>query len=696
MSVQEEKVSIAENAMNKDSELVYQERMHFLMRQTSNQVCAVYIDVTENQMLSLTSEGYMLNADQMKDLTVTEWLKKYIYPNIVYKDELDEFRETFRRKELERDFSEGKDHLEYHHCYRYHSSLRFYQVDIMLFKNRNNGHIEALATWKNITQRYVDTEVRKILYQNDYEAVALIDTQKQTIYFRSCHFKGVGLRDTLEYSYDETVDTLVEHRIAARDKDQFIRCTSLNFLIENIRMTGQFSFQAYNVENKVERYSYHWFDRRRGILLVVIEDMTDEMETDSVTGAWNRKGFFHKTEEILKKNPKEHFAILYFNIQRFKAINDLFGYEIGDEVLHQSVTRIRSSFLRPLVVGRVEADRFVALVNVNRLDLERLPELMHRVYTRKNNKIDIYGRCGVYYIPENSELSVSDMCDRAKLAKLYISNQYVQPYCVFNEEMKEDYEQRSMALIQLDDAIKNHEIKVYYHPIYDAWTNEIAFAEALARWESPEKGMILPGKFIPSLEESGHITKLDAFMHGNVQSFLERRKREGRPTVGITVNLSRMDLMDEEIMSGILQDVNEEGISKDHIYFEITESAYATITEEGIEFLSHLHKSGVSLLVDDFGSGVSSFSTIRDYDFDIIKLDMGFVQKLGANKKNNNILISLIELAHRLDMKVVAEGVETKEQAEFLRNYGCDYLQGFYFCRPMPEAEFEKLLDQKK
>lgn len=678
-----------------NEELLYQERMNFLMTQTSNQVCAVYIDVTENRLLTLTSEGYMLNAEQMKDLSVSEWLRKYIYPNIVYKDELEEFRGAFRRAELLRDFEDGIDHLEYHHCYRYHSSLRFYQVDVMMFKNQKIGHVEALATWKDVTQRYIDTEVRKILYQSDYEAVALIDTQKQTIYFRSCHFKGVGLRDSIEYSYEETVERLAEKRIAEQDKKQFTKCTTIKYLSETLRMTGQYSFQAYNVDNKVERYSYHWFDRRRGILLVVIEDMTDEMETDSVTGAWNRKGFFHKTEEILKKNPKEHFAILYFNIQRFKAINDLFGYEVGDSVLHQTVNRLKSSFLRPLVVGRIEADRVVALVNENRLDLERLPELMHRVYMRNNNKIDIYERCGIFYIPENCELSVSDMCDRAKLAKLYISNQYVQPYIVFNEDMKEDYEQRSMALIQLDDAIKNHEIKVYYHPIYDAWTNEIVFAEALARWESPQKGMILPGKFIPSLEESGHITKLDAFMHGNVQSFLERRKKEGKSAVGITVNLSRMDLMDEEIMTGILQGVNDSELSRDKIYFEITESAYATITEEGIAFLSNLHKSGVSLLVDDFGSGVSSFSTIRDYDFDIIKLDMGFVSNLGVNKKNNNILISLVELAHRLDMKVVAEGVETKEQAEFLRNYGCDYLQGFYFCKPMPEDQFEQLLESK-
>ena len=385
---------------------------------------------------------------------------------------------------------------------------------------------------------------------------------------------------------------------------------------------------------------------------------------------------------------------MYFNIQRFKAINDLFGYEAGDEVLCQWVNSLRNSFLRPSVIGRIEADRFALLVETKYLDLKRIPELTHRVYYRKNSKVDVYGRCGIYYIQDNNERSITDMCDKAKLAKLQISNQYVQPYCVFNEEMKKDYEKWSMALIQLDDAIKNQEIKVYYHPIYDAKTRKIVFAEALARWESPQNGIILPGNFIPPLEESGHITKLDAFIYGAVQSFLERREMEGKKILPVTVNLSRMDLMDEEIMFEIRRNVNGSRLSKEKICFEITESAYATITEEGVEFLSKMHESGVKLLVDDFGSGVSSFSTIRDYEFDVMKLDMGFVRKLGVDKKNNNILLSLVELAHRLNMKVVAEGVETEEQAEFLQDYGCDYLQGFYFSRPMSEAQFEQLLEQ--
>lgn len=419
------------------------------------------------------------------------------------------------------------------------------------------------------------------------------------------------------------------------------------------------------------------------------------METDSVTGALNRTGFFHKVQEILESEPEQDFAIAYFNIQRFKTVNDLFGYESGDELLKKVAEILAGCFLNPLAVGRLEADRFVALTKKEDMDLERLPELLHRTYTKGELNLDLYGKCGVYFIPRHTRLSVSEMCDRAKIAKSNISNQFVQPYAVFNEQMRVDYEQRSIALFHLDDGIKNGEIQVYYQPIYDAWTGKIALAEALARWFSSEFGSISPAKFIPTLEESGYITKLDYHVYQTVYNLIEKRQKAGKRVVDIGVNLSRMDLMDKHIMDTILGDVKNSDLPSGSISYELTESAYAGVSEDGNSFLTKMHEEGTKLLVDDFGSGVSSFSTIRDFDFDILKLDMGFVQKIGLNRKNNNIIISLIELAHRLDLKVIAEGVETKEQADFLRNYGCDYFQGFYFAKPMPQEEFEALLDKQ-
>lgn len=152
---------------------------------------------------------------------------------------------------------------------------------------------------------------------------------------------------------------------------------------------------------------------------------TKIMETDSVTGALNRTGFFHKVRKILEGNPEQDYAIAYFNIQRFKTVNDLFGYEAGDALLKRAAEILAVSFLKPLAVGRLEADRFTVFTKKKDMDLERLPELLHRTYSRGELKLDLYGKCGVFFIPRHSSLSVSDMCDRAKLAKSTITNQFV-------------------------------------------------------------------------------------------------------------------------------------------------------------------------------------------------------------------------------------------------------------------------------
>ena len=680
---------------SKNDNLVYMERIHFLMRREQNLVCALYIDVTQDKILATESRQDQSTIKDIQNTTVVEWLENNIYPYLAYTDERALFEKEFRRNTLLRKFDEDKKHMEFHHCYYNADRIKkMYCVEIDTFKNPNNEHIEACALWKDVTDNYVDIQMRKILYKKDNIALGIIDTENNEIYFRSCNLDLEEFQTQEAIPYEKALNAMLDKYIAVQDREMFKRCVSIELLKENLRIDGQYSFQAYDKYNHVARYSFYWFDQSRKYLMVAMDDMTRELETDPVTGSLNRDGFFRKTQEILKKNTEKKFAIIYFNIQRFKAVNDLFGYEMGDHILRTTVNTMKTSFLKPLVVARMEADRFCVLVDQKNLDPEKLPQLMHKIYKRNNLKIDIYGRCGIYYIPENCDLPVSEMCDRAKLAKISISNHYARPYAIFTEDMNQDYEERSMVLMQLDDAIDRDEIKVYFQPIYHAWTGKIEGAEALARWESQERGFILPGQFIPALEESGHITRLDAYVYQKVKKFQEERRKDGKTTIEVTLNLSRMDLMNDDLKQMVLKDMESPDFPKGLMNYEVTESAYTAITDEGVEFLSELRKKDVKLLIDDFGSGVSSFSTVRDYEFDIIKLDMGFIRGIGENKKNNNILIALIDLAHHLGMKVVAEGVETKEQAEFLKNYGCDFLQGYYFSKPLPQEEFEKLLEQ--
>lgn len=337
---------------------------------------------------------------------------------------------------------------------------------------------------KQLREERKSTEKRiwDILCKEHYKALGLLDLKSRYISFPALYGKDSWWNGDTQYPYEKVIDDMIERWVDPSCQKAFRRCTSLETVRENMTVAGKYCFQVYNKSDETECGTYYWYDKEKEIVLIALNDMREEQEHDPVTGALNREGYMHHAAKILASNPDEKFAILYFNISRFKTINDLFGYETGDLLLRKGINSLRSSFLRPLLVARMEADRFAILVEQKNLDYTRLTELLHTVYEKADMKVDIYGICGIYLVPEHCTLSVSEMYDRAKLAKNWIKNQYVQPYAVFQEQMKADYEQTSIAISQLEDAIKNGEIQIYYQPIYDAHTEKIVSAEALARW----------------------------------------------------------------------------------------------------------------------------------------------------------------------------------------------------------------------
>ena len=313
----------------------------------------------------------------------------------------------------------------------------------------------------------------------------------------------------------------------------------------------------------------------------------------------------------------------------------------------------------------------------------------------KGKNVNVLMKCGVYHISDKT-LEVRTMCDRAKLAKSSITEDAKNPYAIFDEKMQENYLSKNELMERLNLAIEREEFRVYYQPIVDLHTGEIVAAEALARWVTPEYGVVSPEVFIPTLEESGMIAAVDLQMEKSVKGFLENRDQEGLPIVPIDMNLSWKDFCNTDIIKQVIHNLKEMNYPKGMIRVEVTESSYASIVGENREILQTMKDFGVKLLVDDFGNGYSSFSTIRDFDFDMIKLDKGFIQKIGKSEKSDNIISILIHLGHQIGSEVVAEGVETKEQADFLLELGCDYIQGYYYYKPMPEDEFAQILDMKR
>ena len=656
----------------------------------------LYIDISNNIVWEVKNpEQACWEGETGRAGGVTAWLKKQIYPYIMDNEEEQKFRRTFMRGELLRLFQSGQRQVQLGYRFRKGKYITYYHVNIEMFEHPRKHTIECCAIWRNDTIPYVNRVISQVLLQDKYRMIAVLDIQEKTVFVRKHTFDDMELVCDQPLEYREFIEKLCEHRVEKKDRDWFVTSTRLDYMEENLQMAGTYSLTVYNEERGAERYTYRWLDKEYREVLIAVEDRTVEMEKDPLTGYLNRSGFLRKTEHILKKNADQYqFAVIYFNIRKFSGLNDVYGYENGDKIIRSYMDRIQNSVLRPLALGRVSADRFHALVDVKNLELSELGKLLQYPVRIRGEQVEIYGRCGIYYIPEHCDLDVSQMCDLAKMAKNKISNQYMQPYEIYQEDMKTEYGQKNLALLNLEKALEQEEFVVCYQPVVDGQTGEIVSAEALVRWNSSGAEPMVPSVFVPELEDSGYITKLDTYIDQTVHRFQEERYCQEKRMVPVAVNLSRMDLMDGRMTERIFTEIQETKVPKQYFRYEIIESACTIISTQGEEFLESLRQQGVQIFLDDFGTGVSTFETVRDYTFDALKLDMGFVKKIGKDQKSDAIVVSIIDLAHRMGMKVVAEGIENQQQSDFLRAHGCDYLQGFYYYKPMSAEEFSKLLDK--
>lgn len=656
----------------------------------------LYIDISNNIVWEVKNpEQACWEGETGRAGGVTAWLKKQIYPYIMDNEEEQKFRRTFMQGELLRLFQSGQRQVQLGYRFRKGKYITYYHVNIEMFEHPRKHTIECCAIWRNDTIPYVNRVISKVLLQDKYRMIAVLDIQEKTVFVRKHTFDDMELVCDQPLEYREFIEKLCEHRVEKKDRDWFVTSTRLDYMEENLQMAGTYSLTVYNEERGAERYTYRWLDKEYREVLIAVEDRTVEMEKDPLTGYLNRSGFLRKTEYILKKNADQYqFAVIYFNIRKFSGLNDVYGYENGDKIIRSYMDRIQNSVLRPLALGRVSADRFHALVDVKNLELSELGKLLQYPVRIRGEQVEIYGRCGIYYIPEHCDLDVSQMCDLAKMAKNKISNQYMQPYEIYQEDMKTEYGQKNLALLNLEKALEQEEFVVCYQPVVDGQTGEIVSAEALVRWNSSGAEPMVPSVFVPELEDSGYITKLDTYIDQTVHRFQEERYCQEKRMVPVAVNLSRMDLMDGRMTERIFTEIQETKVPKQYFRYEIIESACTIISTQGEEFLESLRQQGVQIFLDDFGTGVSTFETVRDYTFDALKLDMGFVKKIGKDQKSDAIVVSIIDLAHRMGMKVVAEGIENQQQSDFLRAHGCDYLKGFYYYKPMSAEEFSKLLDK--
>ena len=612
------------------------------------------------------------------------------------------FCQMFSQQNMLRLFTEGTAALSMEAAFFYSEEQQpcVLRINVDMACNSFSREIEGVLHFTDVTVAYLIENVPQKIYQKDYENIIIIDAKREKMIKTDVLSSVISDYLKKEEAYEGYRSYSSHRAVVESERERFKKCVELSTIKEGLRKDKQYFFTIHETDKtgevRLKRYSYIYIDERVDIIVGAREDITEFSEKDVLTGGYNRRGFIRITERLLNEVPdRTKYAVLFFNVKNFKAVNELFGVESGDVVLQNIFRTLTYSKLSPVITARVESDHFVCLVENKNLDFEELTSVCDNKFVKDGKCMNLIIRCGIFYV-EEKPMKISGMIDRAKLAKRYITDEYVQPYMVYDHSMQVAYIDKAKLAGELQEGIAKEQFKVYYQPVIDTKTGKIASAEALIRWIHPDKGFISPALFIPALEENGHISELDFYVLKKVWQFINDRCENNKFVVPISVNLSWMDFYDEIMMEKILKEMDrfrENG--REHMArFEITETSYAAIRENRSGILESLRIKNAKILLDDFGSGFSSFGMLQDYDFDILKIDMSFIRKIGENPKTKSIVHSIIGMAHEIGIKTVAEGVETEEQVSFLRQSGCDYIQGYYYSKPLPEEEFVEFLEK--
>ncbi|WP_029233487.1 EAL domain-containing protein [Butyrivibrio sp. VCB2006] len=415
-------------------------------------------------------------------------------------------------------------------------------------------------------------------------------------------------------------------------------------------------------------------------------------ERDSLTKLYTRNFFFEYAKEKFDGNPDKRFDAMVMNIEQFHVINALYGWNFGDTVLKALGDEI-SKYVKENngIACRSQADRFDVYASTTG-DYQSIYQRFQDRLDKCATNVNIRLRMGV--MPWQKDIEPVQLFDRARTACSMIRGGYHNRVMVFSEEMREREILENRLIIDLKRAIDNHEFLVYFQPKFDIQADppKLYSAEALVRWEHPELGMIPPGSFISVYEKSGHIGALDKYVWLETAKQIADWKKRLGITLPVSVNLSRIDIFDPEIVDTIDNLVEECGIDRADLHLEVTESAYTENEDVVIGVIKVFREKGYHIEMDDFGTGYSSLNMLSHMPIDVLKLDRSFIKDIGVNNsddKDSRMVELILDIAKSLKLLVVAEGVETQTQLQFLKERGCEFIQGYYFSPPLSAAEFE-------
>ncbi|MGM9905292.1 EAL domain-containing protein [Lactobacillus sp.] len=417
---------------------------------------------------------------------------------------------------------------------------------------------------------------------------------------------------------------------------------------------------------------------------------SNEQYEDNLTGLLNGAYLtsFGKDYLVSKLRAGDQPRVILFNVIGMHGYNEHFGYLAGDRFLVKISKQLLNLFPDGLVI-RYNDDRFVVL-STDTDYIAKIKELQK--FVLRNYSVGGI-KAGICYYTDPRE-SIKSAIDKARKALQYTGDDLTQLYHVFDESVREKYVNRDYVLTHFQEALDKRWIKPYYQMEIRSLTGKVCGYEALARWIDPKEGVLSPATFIGILEDTHLINRLDLSIIDQVCEMLSSCYKRGIPIQPVSVNLSRVDFQVCDIFAEVDAIRRKHRIPTSYLKIEILESTLTTVPEQLHKAMDKFHAAGYQIWMDDFGSGYSSLNNLKDFDFDLLKIDMIFLKNFKTNSRSHIILREIVDMAKHLGIHTLCEGVETKDQADFLKAIGCDRLQGFHFSKPLPEEEMLALIEK--
>lgn len=537
------------------------------------------------------------------------------------------------------------------------------------------------------------------LFAERFKGVILIDGKTSRISLVSEKLAGLLLPLVNAVDpFDEQVSRVIDRYVSKVDAPALRYNMAFSTVTEKLGKQPIYEVD-FNILRKNNSYVFHrisfeYESDKKDKIIMLCEDVSNLVtgEIDPLTGGYNTVGFHRRIMEWIAANPGKKFRLHRYNLDRFRDINGVYGHEMGDKLLRDIGDYMKQYDSENSFCAHLNGDHFARFCSVDSLSVQECYDNFVKCFADYNLNIPITMHMGVYDLCERDNDPYT-MSYKALLALQDIKGDMDVKIKYYESGMMRQEKERLELLKDVESAIENENFEVWFQPQVNYKTGKIFGAEALIRWRHPQKGLLPPGMFIPLLEKSNYIGKVDFYIAKKVCAYAKKWINDlPERKIQVSVNLSRQDILNTAFMDELEKVVIENKIPFSSLRLEVTESAYIKNATKLIDEVTKLRSKGFAVEIDDFGAGYSSLNTLKDMDADTLKLDMAFLSDNSNTKKKQIIISSVIDMAHNLGLPVIAEGVETKEQADMLAGFGCNFMQGYYFSKPVPAEEYEQML----